>query len=156
MSHSPLPFRKGDKYESWTTEITDNDGRTIAVVWTHGIHQPHKPDEKGLANLDLLVNAVNHHEKLVASLEQCLKLIEDEGFNTRHDTVSRAAREVLESIKGEPVVIAPPEPARVWIEVSCGVAHYESEGNVIVELTDYDDLEAELEEDDEEEDETES
>jgi hypothetical protein len=69
MSHSPLPFAKGDKYASWSTEITDKDGRTVAAVWTHGVNLPHKPDEKGLANLDLIVKAVNHHAKLVEALQ---------------------------------------------------------------------------------------
>jgi hypothetical protein len=73
MSHSPLPWSKGSKHEAWSTEITDRDGRTIAKVWTHGTNLPNKPDEKGLANLDLLVTAANHHAALVSALDSLLQ-----------------------------------------------------------------------------------
>lgn len=88
MPHSPLPWGVNS-----LGEIISSDGYHVAEV-IFGFDTTED-------DANLIVNAVNHHEKLVNTLEQCLKLIEDEGFNTRHDTVSREAREVLASVRGQ-------------------------------------------------------
>lgn len=90
MSHSPLPWIVHP-----SGEIADANGVFVASI--EG--EVETPSDDG--NRSLIVTAVNHHAKLVETLERCLRLIEDEGFNTRHDTLSREINVVLASVRGQ-------------------------------------------------------
>lgn len=89
MSHSPLPWNVHP-----SGEIVDGIGVLIGLIYVAALKgEVETPNDDG--NRSLIVTAVNNHAKLVETLERCLKLIEDESYNTRHDILSREAREVL-------------------------------------------------------------
>lgn len=93
MSHSPLPWIDGnDEEDNWL--VIDSLGQEIAKV-----HKGASDDSKdiALADAQLIVNAVNHHAKLVAFAESVVRY----AGNIGDDYLCEQAREVLASVRGQ-------------------------------------------------------
>lgn len=92
QKHTPTPwnFHVGDDYIAILKHKNKTDDLGIAMIGY--------PSAGNLANAAFIVNAVNMHDKLVATVENILEWMEGEGNNT---TAIDDAFAVLAECKGD-------------------------------------------------------
>lgn len=75
MKHSPSPWRQGSEYSNSQDEIEDDDGRSIAVVWTRSAPEraTARPQFKDVPmlkqNLAMMLRAPEMYEALMDLLD---------------------------------------------------------------------------------------